>query len=154
MCLVKLIYAKITFYWWICCLSRSACLNKVNQIWFQFISHNYSLGNDNVDTMIQFDRNWLKPISTNWIFCSKAMSHHRMSKFLRSQGLQLQMAILKCNFQATFNLRKFVRMSKFLRSRSRKSRRGSDDNQLAAEEGGSPAKDRSSKKLNVIRFWK
>ena len=54
--------------------------------------------------------------------------------------------------QAIFNLRK-VKMSKFLRSRSRKSRRGSEDNQLAAEEGGSPAKDRW-KKLNGALFSK
>ena len=49
------------------------------------------------------------------------------------------------NLPAMLNLR----MSKFLRSRSGKGRRGSDDNQLAAEEGfSSPAKDRSNK-LNV-----
>ena len=56
------------------------------------------------------------------------------------------------NLPAMLNLR----MSKFLRSRSGKGRRGSDDNQLAAEEGfSSPAKD-SSNKLNVkslMLFW-
>ena len=109
-------------------------------------------GNENVDTVTQFDRNWLKPISTNWIFVQKPCHVTGCPNFW-GPNITKDCDWQKCNFQATFDLRKFVRMSKFLRSRSRKARRGSDDNQLAAEEGGSPAKDRLSKKLNLIRFW-